>query len=65
MTVQEIELAIVALSPEQKLELHAWMDELYAQMVDDRLEADVLAGRFDALADRALTEHKAGKTRLL
>lgn len=32
---------------------------------DRRIEADALAGRLDALAEKALTDHRAGKSREL
>jgi hypothetical protein len=41
--------------------LRALIDELW----DVRIERDVHEGRLDTLAEEALAEHKAGKTRLL
>ena len=64
-TVQEIEQAITELTPEQKDELLVWMDEHYAQLIDDRLQADLLSGRFDDRLARALADDRAGRTRLL
>jgi hypothetical protein len=61
-TVQEIERAIEALPPAQLEELSAWFEECYSQAVDARLKADIEMGRFDDSIDRAIADHKAGKT---
>lgn len=61
-TVQEIERAIGALTPEQREELCLWLDEHYPQPVDARLKADIEAGRFDERISRAIADHKAGRT---
>jgi DNA-directed RNA polymerase specialized sigma24 family protein len=61
-TVQEIERAIEALPPAQREELSAWFEERYSEAVDARLKADIDAGRFDDRIDRAIAEHKAGRT---
>lgn len=54
-TVQEIERAIEKLSEEELAEIRAWI-------WDRDIENDAAAGRFDALADEALREHREGKT---
>jgi hypothetical protein len=64
-TVQEIERAIDALPPEQLEELSQWFEERYSQTVDARLKAGVEAGRFDERINRAIADHKAGRTELL
>jgi hypothetical protein len=61
-TVQEIERAIEALPPAQLEELSVWFEERYSQAVDARLKADIEAGRFDDRIDRAIADHKAGRT---
>ena len=61
-TVQEIERAIDALPPEQLEELSQWFEERYSQIVDARLKAGVEAGRFDERINRAIADHKAGRT---
>jgi hypothetical protein len=61
-TVQEIERAIEALPPEQLEQLTMWFDERYTQIVDARLKADIEAGRFDERINRAIADHKAGRT---
>jgi Spy/CpxP family protein refolding chaperone len=61
-TIQEIERAIDALTPEQREELYLWLDERYLQSSDVQLKAAVEAGRFDERINRALADHKAGRT---
>lgn len=61
-TVQEIERAIEALPPAQLEELSVWFEQRYSQAVDARLTADIEAGRFDDRIDRAIADHKAGRT---
>ena len=62
-TVKEITAAIAKLSPEQVAEVRAWLIEREEAAWDDQIEQDERAGRLNALAERALTEHQAGRTR--
>jgi hypothetical protein len=64
-TVQEIERAIVGLSPQELDDLYAWMDEHTPQQIDVQLKADLEAGHLDDSIRRALGEHAAGETREL
>jgi hypothetical protein len=64
-TVQEIERAIDALTPQQIEELHVWLDQRHPQPIDAQLKADLDAGRIDDRINRALADHKAGNTRPL
>jgi len=64
-TVQEIERAIGALSPGELEELYAWLDRHCPQPIDAQLKSDLDAGRMDERIDRALADHKAGRTKLL
>lgn len=64
-TVQEIERAIDALTPEQREELCVWLDTHYSQPIDVQLKAGVEAGRFDERIHRAIADHKAGRTQPL
>jgi hypothetical protein len=61
-TVQEIERAIDALTPDQREELYIWLDEHYLQTGDVQLKAAIDAGRFDDRIARAIADHKAGRT---
>ena len=53
-TVQQIERAIEALTPEQ-------LDEQYLQPSDIQLKAAIDAGRFDERIARAVADHKVGR----
>ncbi|MBV9405394.1 MAG: hypothetical protein JO211_08620 [Acidobacteriaceae bacterium] len=60
-SVQEIERAIDALTPEEREELYARLEEHYLQP-EMELKAAIDAGRFDDRIARALADHKAGRT---
>ena len=62
MTVDEIRIAITALSPEGLQELHAWYEQFDAQLWDRQVEADVAAGRLDDLAEEAIRAFRNGET---
>jgi hypothetical protein len=64
-TVQEIERAIDALTPQQIEELYEWLDQRHPQPIDAQLKADLDAGRIDDRIHRALADHKAGNTQPL
>lgn len=61
-TVQEIEHAIAALTPDQREELYLWLDEHYLHSGDMQLKRAIDAGRFDERIARAIADHKAGRT---
>ena len=43
----------------------AWFETLDAQRFDERIERDARAGKLDRMADEALADHRAGRTREL
>jgi hypothetical protein len=57
-TVQEIEAAISKLSEADLAELRSWIWER-------DIERDAASGKLNYLAEEALQEHRAGKTRRL
>jgi hypothetical protein len=57
-TIEEIETAIEKLSDHDVAELKAWL-------WDREIESDAVSGRLDLLANEALSEYRAGKTRPL
>ena len=65
MSVEELEKAITKLSPPERAWLLRLLEEMDAAEVDANLERDIHAGKFDKLADQALVDHAAGKTKLL
>ena len=49
----------------QIAQIRAWLAERDAASWDAQIEQDERAGRLDALVERALAEHRAGRTRPL
>lgn len=64
-TVETITAAIAQLPPEQVAQIRAWLDDRAEAEWDAQIERDAREGRLDALAERALAEHRAGRTRPL
>ena len=62
-TVEEIEEAVAKLRPEELETFRAWFEAFDAARFDEKIEHDVKAGKLDAMADRALANHLAGRTR--
>jgi hypothetical protein len=60
-SVNEIEQAVRLLSEAELAMFRAWFAEFDAEAWDRRIEADVRAGRLDALADEALEDLRAGR----
>ncbi len=54
--VEELESQIRTLSSSEFQELRAWLAEHDAELWDRQFEADVHAGRLDAIAGRALKD---------
>ena len=65
MSLQEIEVAIIRLSSEERLKLTDWFTEQYDDEWDKQIEADAKAGRLRALVDKAKEQNHQGLTRLL
>ena len=61
-TVEEITAAIERLSADQMARVRAWLADYAERRWDEQVER---AGRLAALIDRALEEHRAGRTRPL
>jgi hypothetical protein len=60
-TVKEIETAVGKLSPEELSAFRRWFLEFDGEVWDSQFEADVRAGRLDALAEEALRELGEGR----
>ena len=63
--VEEIEIQITALTPEELQAFRAWFAEFDAALWDRQLEADAAAGKLDGLAKQALKDHREGRSREL
>lgn len=62
-TVEEIEQAVARLSEDQLAEFHAWYEQFSADAWDRQIEEDIAAGKLDALADAAIADHRAGRSK--
>jgi hypothetical protein len=63
--IEELEQKVQALSPEELARFREWFLEFDWAAWDRQLESDVRAGKLDALAEKALRDHAAGKTKPL
>jgi hypothetical protein len=55
-TVEQIEAAILKLSPQELSQLADWVLDLDEQRWDEQIEQDAAAGKLDFLAQEALAE---------
>lgn len=60
--VENLEKQIRQLSPEELAEFRRWYADFDAELWDRQFEADVKAGKLDALAELALRAHEAGQS---
>jgi hypothetical protein len=60
--VENIEDEIRNLSAEELADFRKWFREFDADVWDREIEKDALAGKLDALADKALKAHQVSKT---
>jgi hypothetical protein len=60
-SLNEIEEAVLRLTPAELDAFRAWFAEFDAAAWDRQMEDDVEAGRLDALADEALDDLRAGR----
>jgi hypothetical protein len=63
MGVQEIEQAVTRLSQQELVLFRRWFEAFDNQAWDKQIEADAKSGKLDAIADKALTEYRAGKAK--
>jgi len=62
-TVEDIEKAIARLPAADLAKFRAWFDSFDAARFDERIERDARDGGLDALAEKALADHRAGRSR--
>ncbi|HXZ26847.1 MAG TPA: hypothetical protein VEG08_02490 [Terriglobales bacterium] len=60
--VDKVEREVQAFTAEELAAFREWFAAFDAEAWDRQFEADAEAGKLDALADRALREHAAGKS---
>jgi hypothetical protein len=61
--LEKLEQGIETLSDEELSEFRRWYAEFDAAVWDRELDADVRAGALDRLADEAIADHEAGRSR--
>ncbi|MBW4623431.1 MAG: hypothetical protein KME17_29250 [Cyanosarcina radialis HA8281-LM2] len=64
-TVEQIEAAILKLSPQELSQLADWVLDLDDRRWDEQIERDIATGKLDFLAREALAEFAAGNCRTL
>lgn len=64
-TLQEVQKAILHLSPEELEAFRAWFAQFDSAIWDRQFEEDVAAGRLDALAEEALRDLREGRCKEL
>ena len=60
--VENLERQVKDLSPEELAAFRKWFLAYDWEAWDHQLERDVTAGKLDALAEKALRDHAAGKS---
>ncbi|HWP37567.1 MAG TPA: hypothetical protein VNL18_08470 [Gemmatimonadales bacterium] len=63
--IERLEQEIRRLSAKDLATFRRWFAEFDAAVWDKQIEEDAAAGRLDALADAALVDHRAGRSREL
>jgi hypothetical protein len=62
-TAEEIEKAVERLDPREFARFRTWFEAHEARRFDAAIERDAQSGKLDALAEEALAEYRAGRTR--
>ena len=65
MTLKEIEHAVAQLPPEKLKEFRKWYVKFDAELWDEQIECDIVSGKLDEIAARAVADHEAGKSKSL
>ena len=63
--IEEIEKEISELPPDQLRKFREWYEKFDSKVWDEQIKNDARSGRLDSLADAAIAEYKAGKSRRL
>ena len=63
--LEQIEKSVAELHPEELEAFTKWFEEFQADLWDRQIEADSNAGKLDKFAEKALADHRAGRTRPL
>ena len=58
--VQELQVDVAQLSPDELARFRAWFEEFDAKVWDKQFEEDVKLGKLDHLANQAIADFRAG-----
>ncbi len=64
-TVEEVVKAVEQLPQDQLKQFRAWFQKFDAEVWDEQIEKDIKTGKLDALAQAAIVDHHAGKSKKL
>ena len=65
MLVQQIKKEVTELPKVQLKEFRSWFEEFDASEWDRQFEKDIASGKFDEIANRAVSDFKKGKFKKL
>jgi hypothetical protein len=65
MTIDDIEMAVAKLPPDQLAKFRDWFDAFDAARFDQKIERDAKAGKLDRLAGHAIDDFRKGRAREL
>ncbi len=63
--LERIEKEIAELSARELADFRVWFEAFDAARWDEKIERDAASGALDTLADRALADHRAGRSKPL
>jgi hypothetical protein len=61
MSVMELEAEVTKLTAEELDKFNMWYEEYVADQWDRQIETDILAGKLDAMGERASADFAAGR----
>ena len=61
--VEQLESQIKQLSPTELASFREWFREFDAEAWDRQIESDIHAGKLDKIANKAIEDYKAGRTK--
>jgi hypothetical protein len=62
-TIEEIEKAILQLPQSQLIQFRSWYEKFDSDAWDKQIENDIAEGKLDELANAAIADHMAGKSK--
>lgn len=64
-TIEDVVKAVEQLPQDQLKQFRAWFQEFDSEAWDEQIEIDMKAGKLDTLAQGAIADHHAGKSKKL